>query len=98
MRTFIIHRKTGKAIEIEALSYTEDQEKDRIYFHRSDDKSDKDRFCILSAVIGIDQREPFVSGDVTLQRFLDSPNSEGYLRDLLRMIEDRKKANEAKKA
>jgi hypothetical protein len=94
MPIFIIHRKTGKPIEMDALSYTEDEEKDRIYFHRTADQTDKDRFCVRSAVAGVDKTEPFEPGDVALERFLDSPNSEGYLKDMLRLIQERKQRKE----
>ena len=92
MNVYILHKKTGKPIEIEALSYTEDAKKDKIYFHRTEEGSDNAAECTRSAIIAIDTRpkKQFESADAALERLRSSPSYEDHLKMELAFLEKRR--------
>jgi len=73
MRTYIIHRRRGTTVEIAACSYTEDKRAKRIFFHKREDKTDRDCFCLLSEVAAIDVRGEPESVQELVERAKRSP-------------------------
>ena len=89
MRTYIIHRRRGTAIEIAAWAYTEDKRANRIFFHKREDKTDRDCFCLLSELAAIDIREQAESVQELVDRVKRSP-------EMMRVLERYRSTGELK--
>jgi hypothetical protein len=50
---------------INAVGYTESPEENKIYFHKSQDKSDRIAFFVLSEVIGVDVEPQAATIDIS---------------------------------
>jgi hypothetical protein len=92
MRTYTVHRKKGASLPYEAHSYTEDAGAARIYFHKKEDKSDRDSFVMISDVSGIDEAVPPVSYENPETQLLSSPALELAMRRMLERVEERRKS------
>jgi hypothetical protein len=73
MKTYRVYRKKDKPIDFEAFSYTENIDAGRVYFHKQEDKSDRECFCFLSSVDAIDT--PSTADFESLQELLDRVRS-----------------------
>jgi hypothetical protein len=73
MPTYIVHRRRGPPFEIVACAYTEVKRAKRIYFHKHEDKTDRDCFCFLSEVAAIDKRDEAESLQQLIVRAKNSP-------------------------
>jgi hypothetical protein len=73
MPTYIVHRRRGTPFEITASAYTEDKRAKRVYFHKREDKTDRDCFCFLSEIAAIDKRDEPESVHDLITRAKHSP-------------------------
>ena len=60
MPTYLAHRRRGTPFEIVAYAYTEDKRAKRIYFHKREDKTDRDCFCFLSEAMKLTAGSPAI--------------------------------------
>jgi hypothetical protein len=94
MNTYTVHRKKGAPLRYQAHSYTEEADSGRIYFHKKEDKSDRDSFVLLSDISGVDEeRAPMAIP--SMGEFLSHPSTEHILRQYLDVIEKRKNGSKA---
>lgn len=94
MNTYTVHRKKGASLRYQAHSYTEDADTGRVYFHKKEDKSDRESFVMLGEISGIDE-EHAPMAIPSMGEFLDDPSAEHIFRQYLDEIERRKKEKKA---
>jgi len=93
MRTFIVHRKKGESLRYQAYGYSEDPDASRIFFHKKEDKSDRDCFVMLGEISGVDEE----SSPVQEIDFDEQLRSSPALREALRRKLDQAEKTDAPK-
>lgn len=92
MRTYTVHLKKRAALRYEAYAYTEDEATGRIFFHKKEDKSDRDSFVMIGDVTGIDEEHPPLSPEEQEEQLRSSPALQEAMRRMLDKVAQPKKS------